>query len=440
MALVDTSAHPTFSSGSEAFYLPQELVDEVVNHMFDDKPTLFQLCMISRTWMISSRHHLFSTITIRSAHYTDGRAFESFIGFAQPRPSISSHIRTIRLVSTRYPAVKKRTARKRPAVSTQTLWNLLDVLENLECIQLLGIDLLPSGLCSVENPLARRFHIRRLLLDQIDLDQSQGNNLHRLFSIFSGIDEIEIDRCSLTGDVPDEVALLAPPTQVKRVTTRTEYPISFLRLLSKSITLLSFGVRTLTSYLSYLGGRSADHGTFYQPIRDAIPAIYKKIEEFRIDFDHVYNSSPDFPSHRFILQECSSLTTLVISFLFPPSLLIGYQGSVHPWTSPIHLIHSAPSTIRHIVFDLRFKNTDVRTKSVRLLTEPAQYDLEQLMISSSFPRLEDVTFVLRTLPFRCGEASVREQKMLRECYPKLSESGKLKFGKQGYFADDYSYG
>jgi len=430
-----------FASGSPASNLPQELVDEVVNHIFDDKPSLLQICTVSHSWMVSCRYHLFSTVTIRSSHYTDGRVYEAFVDFARSRPAISGLIRTFRLSSARYPRTTKKSGKKRPVVSTQTLWNLLDVLDMLECVHLLDVELVPSGLCGVEYPLTRRFRIRRMLLDNIQLEHDQGINLHRLLSPFSHIDELELDRCTLVGEPPVEVTLLGPPTEVKHIITLTEYPTSLLRLLFKLInptSFSSFGLRSTHSYTSHMGTRFPDYGSYYRPIREAIPAAVQVIEQLRIDFNTVYNSGNDLPSHRFVLQDCCSLRTLIVSFSFPP---LRYpspygSGSIHPWNSPLHLIHSAPSTIRHIVFELRFKNAQVRKTSIQLLTSPEQTALEELILSDSFPELMDVTFVLRTFPYYEGSASLGEQTMFRNGYPRLWEKGKLRFGKQGYFVED----
>ena len=45
-------------------WLPQEIVDYIVNHISDDRPTLFACTYLSRTWCIAARVHLHRTFTI----------------------------------------------------------------------------------------------------------------------------------------------------------------------------------------------------------------------------------------------------------------------------------------------------------------------------------------------------------------------------------------
>ena len=45
-------------------WLPQELVDYIVDHISDDRPTLFACTHLSRTWCIAARAHLYRTFTV----------------------------------------------------------------------------------------------------------------------------------------------------------------------------------------------------------------------------------------------------------------------------------------------------------------------------------------------------------------------------------------
>lgn len=48
----------------EVPYLPQELVDQILDHLHDDSSTLLNCALVSRTWLPTSRMHLFSKIRL----------------------------------------------------------------------------------------------------------------------------------------------------------------------------------------------------------------------------------------------------------------------------------------------------------------------------------------------------------------------------------------
>ena len=52
--------------------LPQELVDYIVDHISDDRSTLFSCTHLSRTWWIAARAHLYRTFTV-----SDSAGFKS---------------------------------------------------------------------------------------------------------------------------------------------------------------------------------------------------------------------------------------------------------------------------------------------------------------------------------------------------------------------------
>jgi len=44
--------------------IPQELVDLIIDHVYSDKPTLAACSLVCRSWLVSTRHHLFSTVCL----------------------------------------------------------------------------------------------------------------------------------------------------------------------------------------------------------------------------------------------------------------------------------------------------------------------------------------------------------------------------------------
>ncbi|KAF9066123.1 hypothetical protein BDP27DRAFT_1151553, partial [Rhodocollybia butyracea] len=50
---------PSFSSSSQAHHYPQELVDEIIGFLHDDKGGLLHCSLVCRAWMPAARYHLF---------------------------------------------------------------------------------------------------------------------------------------------------------------------------------------------------------------------------------------------------------------------------------------------------------------------------------------------------------------------------------------------
>jgi hypothetical protein len=65
-------------------HLPAELLDEVVDHLYDTEDTLRSCCLVSKSWIPRSRKHLFADINFRTA--AEAQSWKN----AFPDPSTSS--------------------------------------------------------------------------------------------------------------------------------------------------------------------------------------------------------------------------------------------------------------------------------------------------------------------------------------------------------------
>ena len=63
MASPDTTSH-----------LPQELVDHIIDHLHDDRPSLSNCARVCRGWLPTSRHHFFSKISLKATSAHNGPA------------------------------------------------------------------------------------------------------------------------------------------------------------------------------------------------------------------------------------------------------------------------------------------------------------------------------------------------------------------------------
>ena len=78
---------------------PPELVDRTIDHLYDDKPSLRACALVSRSWLNTSRHHLFRTLLVRPRGQDTlaGQEFTVFRSFLRETPHVSFHIRELGL-------------------------------------------------------------------------------------------------------------------------------------------------------------------------------------------------------------------------------------------------------------------------------------------------------------------------------------------------------
>lgn len=88
--------------------LPQELVDFIIDYLFDDSSALKACCLVRRQWLMPSRYHLFSCISLdpsislpmdpgQSISHEVAPLLESFMSFINSAPECSFYIRKLRL-------------------------------------------------------------------------------------------------------------------------------------------------------------------------------------------------------------------------------------------------------------------------------------------------------------------------------------------------------
>lgn len=73
--------------------LPQELVDQVIDHLYSDPQALSACALVCQSWVHPSRYHLFSSIVIRY------RASPFFTLTSSPNCTIIPHIHEVQLLS-----------------------------------------------------------------------------------------------------------------------------------------------------------------------------------------------------------------------------------------------------------------------------------------------------------------------------------------------------
>ncbi|KAJ3476648.1 hypothetical protein NLI96_g11016 [Meripilus lineatus] len=77
--------------------LPQELIDQILDYLFDDVDTLRSCSSVSPGWLDSARHHLFKKFTFVAKAGPNGASFAQFAVFLKDSSSVCKHVRTLHL-------------------------------------------------------------------------------------------------------------------------------------------------------------------------------------------------------------------------------------------------------------------------------------------------------------------------------------------------------
>ncbi|KAF8530776.1 hypothetical protein JB92DRAFT_3105997 [Gautieria morchelliformis] len=86
------------SSSSTKYMLPGELIDQVIDHLHDDLPSLRACCLTCRAWVPSARFHIFYNIVLsaKRAHaFARVRRMRRAAGLLKPSPHISLLVRSL---------------------------------------------------------------------------------------------------------------------------------------------------------------------------------------------------------------------------------------------------------------------------------------------------------------------------------------------------------
>lgn len=172
---------------------PQELIDYIVAQIYDDKFTLSQISVVSHSWSIPARRHLFHSIDVLGTQKEWG--FEAFKEFLFSQQHVSTLIRELLLMGHRpneYYAII-------PPLDTILL---SAILSKLPCLQILHLSLVrwytkdhKQGIdTAVHYPPVR---LRSLHLQEITFDSKPDAEVTRhfvdLMRLFSTVDVLRYE-------------------------------------------------------------------------------------------------------------------------------------------------------------------------------------------------------------------------------------------------------
>ena len=258
--------------------LPQELIEDVINFLSDDHPTLKTCSLVATTWLSRSRYHLFNRVTLNS------KRAERWCSTIRPGPDGASYlVRTLTL----------RQAREHRWLETKFLDRISPHFSSFQYVENLSIAWLDLGDFQ-PGSLALHFvqygsSLRSLRLSYLSADYSA---LMAFLQLFPNLKDLMIH----TPDLCDD----DPPLRM----SRTPPPFH------GALTLLSFE-STSSPFVSHLAG---------------LDLRFSSISAFNCDF------SSDFPLNSLLETSSSSLRHLELEYI----TFCTYFYSV-PRVTPINL-------------------------------------------------------------------------------------------------------
>lgn len=270
--------------------VPQELLDNIIDHLYDDRGTLLSTCLVSRSWAPSSRLHLFRTITLRCPNHTDGSTFSQFVIFATTHPEMAAFIRTLKISSLTYPVYRRRSEHKRPIVTPRVLHTVIHPLQRLETLHLLDVRLLDNAYDPSQPVFPGKHKLCRLTLDRIEFQGADFLQIVPFLSVFAAIRELQIEGVALRGEHMVDLTSLEYQTPIDALIT--PFPPSsppMLRTVLRIISTVKVPTLVLTPWAPRLPNVPYVSPTLYLcSVPHVIKGLSEMITHLELDLDCGY--------------------------------------------------------------------------------------------------------------------------------------------------------
>ncbi|KAI0340360.1 hypothetical protein BDW22DRAFT_1360301 [Trametopsis cervina] len=148
--------------------LPTEIIDMIIDHLYEDRSTLMQCALVSYTWSVSARFHLFQAIvvTLPDADKAADDGLDSVLhSFRSPMGSqCTSYVRKLTIQPRA--AIGYWNGRTEPSLELGVLGQLLNLLSRLETLSIMDVswaalpDVLPVSSTSSS---VRSLSVRRIV-------------------------------------------------------------------------------------------------------------------------------------------------------------------------------------------------------------------------------------------------------------------------------------
>lgn len=159
--------------------LPQELLDVIIDHLYDDNTALRRCTLVSRSWLQASRYHLYRTLRISDEYWHHNFvAFDNFLR-NDASPGFCAEVRSLTMRgdegSYDFP--------QRTLLSRDLLMSILGRLPHLSVLIICDIRLQEAQLPS----LSPRFSLEKLVLSSVGSSRDSPRNIVQLLSMFTDI-------------------------------------------------------------------------------------------------------------------------------------------------------------------------------------------------------------------------------------------------------------
>lgn len=178
--------------------IPQELVENIIDCLSDDRPTLETCSLVASTWLTRSRHHLFHAVSLNS------KMAEQWCSTIQPGPAgVSYFVHTLTL----------RQTQGDPWLKTEFLDTITDHFSSFQRIEDLSIIWLDLGDFKPGSLIRHFVHcgssLRSLHLSYLSADYSA---LMTFLQLFPNLDDLLIHTPDLRNDnPPPHISRTDPP-------------------------------------------------------------------------------------------------------------------------------------------------------------------------------------------------------------------------------------
>jgi len=179
--------------------LPPEIMDMVIDHLFNDKPALSSCALVCQDWLPSTRYHLFHTLRVQEIIPSNQPRYaalhnvwlQDFQDFVRSSPAVCTYIKELHVAS--YPEDSSMVLHVGVA-TLLTIFTSIPALEYLSlCTKYIVIQSSYGGLADIAspNPL-RKLSIHGPTFENWALDS--------LLSLFSSIDILQAGGISVLDD------------------------------------------------------------------------------------------------------------------------------------------------------------------------------------------------------------------------------------------------
>ncbi|CAL1709862.1 unnamed protein product [Somion occarium] len=174
--------------------LPQELIDEILGHLWNDIPSLHSCTLVHSSWLPTSRLHLFHTLNVTCEVKTHSPAFQNLMASLR-FGDLSDKCHLIFELCLRGSDTSSSSERQGP-LFISTLAMIITQIPNLRRLELrnlhIAVDVTPENFRRAACDSVESLVMISVMI--ISTGDSSGNRLGRLYALFPRIQELQLSQ------------------------------------------------------------------------------------------------------------------------------------------------------------------------------------------------------------------------------------------------------